>query len=296
MAEGAGEIAAATERVLADREMAVELGRRARRHVLAHHSWADVARRYEDLYLELVGSRPNQLIDQRHERLELGLLHGYPEVAEPGALVPRPYTRSVTTSRSPIRLGRHTGVGEPAAQSRSLRVAAGGDRPDRRGLGRRRARRDGEVEEVEAGRARRATPLPVENSGQAPAGGEQVLALQITVHHHGSQVAHPFEGPFHRRAGKGPPRIRPPAGRPQCSLAVFWSPTDQRAAASRHQRLRAPGVRPGIRCSSTQPATSSEAEARDSGDERERHGVGGLLRDGADGRDLPPGEGVQHPP
>jgi glycosyltransferase involved in cell wall biosynthesis len=50
VAEPGGPYADAVGRVLLDRALADGLGRQARNHVVAHHDWGEVARRYEALY------------------------------------------------------------------------------------------------------------------------------------------------------------------------------------------------------------------------------------------------------
>jgi glycosyltransferase involved in cell wall biosynthesis len=50
-------LAAAVCRLARDGDEAAAIGRRARAHVVAHHSWDDVARRYEALYAEVIGPR-----------------------------------------------------------------------------------------------------------------------------------------------------------------------------------------------------------------------------------------------
>ena len=54
IADEADSFAAAVRRLLTDGALAARLGEAARDHVVAHHSWASVATRYEALYREVV--------------------------------------------------------------------------------------------------------------------------------------------------------------------------------------------------------------------------------------------------
>ena len=59
MAEDDEAVANSLVRLLRDPALADRIGRAARRYVEDHHSWAEVARRYEELYRE-VGADPRR--------------------------------------------------------------------------------------------------------------------------------------------------------------------------------------------------------------------------------------------
>jgi glycosyltransferase involved in cell wall biosynthesis len=56
IADGAAAFAAAVQRVLTDAALAARLGAAGREYVVAQHSWADVAARYEALYEEVLAT------------------------------------------------------------------------------------------------------------------------------------------------------------------------------------------------------------------------------------------------
>jgi polysaccharide biosynthesis protein PslH len=56
IADDAAAFAEAVQRVLTDEALAARLGAAARDHVVAHHSWSDIAARYEALYREVLAT------------------------------------------------------------------------------------------------------------------------------------------------------------------------------------------------------------------------------------------------